>query len=65
MREKVPVHTKLLLTIDEAAEYSNIGEHKIRELMKEPYCDFAFKKGSVTLIKRVKFEKFILDRDVL
>lgn len=58
-REKVPIHKKLCITIEEAAEYSNIGESKIRELIKEPSCDFVLRKGAYTLIKRAKFERFI------
>ena len=31
-KEKVPIADKALLTVDEAAEYFNIGKNKIREL---------------------------------
>lgn len=65
MKETVPIPQKLLLTVNEAAEYSNIGVHKIRELLEEPDCDFIIKKGSYSLIKRVKFEKYILDKEVI
>lgn len=64
-REIVPIPQKLLLTIDEAAEYSNIGVHRIRDLLEEPDCDFALKKGAYTLIKRGKFEKYILNKEVI
>lgn len=65
MAEKVPIHHKLLITIEEAAEYSHIGTHKIRELLEEKDCNFVLKKGSYTLIKRVKFEKYILDKEAI
>ena len=32
--------SKLNLTIEEAAAYSNIGINKFRELMKQPGCSF-------------------------
>ena len=64
-KEKVPIPQKLLLTVEEAAEYSNIGMHKIRELLEEKDCDFALRKGCYTLIKRTKFEKYLLDKEVI
>lgn len=65
MKETVPIPQKLLLTVEEAAEYSHIGVHKIRELLEEKDCDFVLKKGSYSLIKRVKFERYILDKEVI
>lgn len=64
-KELVPIPQKLLLTVEEAAEYSHIGVHKIRELLEEKDCDFVLKKGPYSLIKRVKFEKYILDKEVI
>lgn len=64
-REPIPVWEKLTLTIDEAAEYSNIGTGKIRELLNEPDCDFVLRKGAYSLIKRVKFERYILEKEVI
>ena len=56
----VPIWEKLNISVDEAAAYSGIGIHKIRELMKEPDCDFILQIGvKKTLIKRAKFERFI------
>lgn len=65
MKETIPIPQKLLLTVEEAAEYSHIGVHKIRELLEEKDCDFVLKKGSHYLIKRTKFEKYILDKEVI
>lgn len=65
MKETVPIPQKLLLTVEEAAEYSHIGVHKIRELLEEKDCDFVLKKGSYSLIKRKKFERYILDKEVI
>lgn len=64
-KESVPIPQKLLLTVDEAAEYSNIGVHRIRDLLEEPDCDFALKKGAYSLIKRIRFEQYILRKEVI
>ncbi len=62
----IPVWEKLNITIEEAANYSGIGIHKIRELMKEKDCDFVLKIGNKkNLIKRVKFEKYILAHEAI
>ena len=48
------------LTIKEAAEYSNIGENRIRELLDDPLCIFALMVGNKKkLVKRRQFEKYI------
>lgn len=59
IEEKVPIYEKLLLTIPEAAEYSNIGQNRINELLKQPTCDFVFYDGKKKLVKRIQFEQFI------
>lgn len=64
-REGIPVQEKLLITVDEAAEYTHIGTAKIREMMNDPKCGFVLKKGAYSLIKRSAFEKYILSRDVI
>ena len=56
---KVPIWNKINLTIEEAAEYSNIGINKIRELTKDPRNTFSLKIGNKTLIKRKAFENYI------
>ena len=55
----VPLHEKYALTIDEAAQYFNIGKNKLRELTKEPGCTFVMYSGNRYLIKRQKFEKYL------
>ena len=55
----VPIENKCLLTIKEAAQYSNIGENKLCELVLTPNCPFAFFVGKKKLIKRALFEQFI------
>ena len=57
--DKVPVHLKMLLTIREAAEYSNIGINKIDSLLRTPNCPFVLYVGTKKLVKRKEFEQFI------
>ena len=55
----VPISQKYALTIDEAAEYSNIGKNKLRELTKMPHCPFLLNSGRNILIKRMAFEDWL------
>lgn len=57
--KKVPIWEKMNLTIEEAAEYSNIGINKIQEISKAPRCPFVLYVGRKRLIKRKEFEKYI------
>lgn len=50
---------KYLLTIDEAAEYFNIGKNKLREMIKEPCCNFVLFNGKKALIKRNRLESYL------
>ena len=55
----VPIWEKANLTIEEAAEYSNIGICKLNELARNPRCPFVLYVGRKKLIKRKEFEKFL------
>ena len=59
MREKVPIYQKQNLTLEEAAEYSNIGINRLTMLIKEPTCNFVLYVGNKRLIKRKLFDEFI------
>lgn len=65
MNDTVPIPQKINLTVEEAAQYSNIGQHKIRELLKQTDCDFSLNIGTKTLIKREKFIKYLMHRSVI
>lgn len=58
-KSTVPISEKYALTIEEAAEYSNIGQNRISELLKAPRCSFVLYVGRKKLVKRVEFERFI------
>ena len=55
----LPIDRKMLLSIREAAEYSNIGINKIDELLKQPNCPFVLFVGTKQLVKRKAFEAYI------
>ena len=58
----LPIDRKMLLSIREAAEYSNIGINKIDELLKQPNCPVVLYVGTKKLVKRRAFEAFIEGR---
>ena len=58
----LPIDRKMLLSIREAAEYSNIGINKIDELLKQPNYPFVLYVGTKKLVKRKAFEEFIEGR---
>lgn len=55
----IPVYKKAVLSAQEASEYSNIGIHKIQELLRTPNCPFVLYVGTKKLVKRKLFEDFI------
>ena len=55
----LPIDRKMLLSIREAAEYSNIGINKIDDMLKQPNCPFVLYVGTKKLVKRKAFEDFI------
>ena len=55
----LPIDRKMLLSIREAAEYSNIGINKIDELLKQPNCPFVLFVGTKKLVKRKAFEAYL------
>lgn len=57
---KIPFWNKYTLTIQQASEYFNIGEKKIRQIAQEnPTADYILYNGTKVLIKRAKFEHYI------
>ena len=48
MSQEVPIPEKLLLTIKEAAIYSNIGINRIDSMLREDGCPFVLFVGSLT-----------------
>ena len=60
MRKKeVPIWHKTNLTLEEAAAYSNIGIHKLRDITDSENCKFVLWVGNKRLIKREQFKKYL------
>lgn len=60
---EVPIWEKINLTVKEAAEYSNIGINKIDRLLQLPDCPFVLFVGRKKLVKRKKFEEFLISQE--
>lgn len=63
--DKVPIHLKMVLTIKEAAEYSNIGINKIDSMLRQPNCSFVLYVGTRKLVKRKEFEAYISSKLII
>lgn len=59
----VPVYKKVLLTVEEASDYSGFGVNKVRNLIKEKNANFVVNNGNKHLIMREKFEEYILNME--
>lgn len=57
--KEVPIWEKIALTVEEAAVYSNIGTHKLREITDKDDKQLVLWVGSKRLIKRKALEKYI------
>ena len=58
-KKEVPVWEKSNLTLEEAAAYSGIGIHKLRQLSDKEDCEFVLWVGTKRLIKRKKLDEYI------
>lgn len=65
-REMVPIAEKYALTLDEAAQYYNIGVNKLRELTsRRDSSRCVLFVGNKRLIKRKAFEQYIETLDMV
>lgn len=62
--KSVAIKDKFLLTVDEASQYFNIGQNKLRVLC-EGHPSFVLMKGSHMLIKREQLEKILLESETI
>ncbi len=58
---KLDLTEKYIISVYEAAAYFNIGEKKLRELIRMNPGRFAFQSGHRTLIVKHKMEEFFDD----
>ena len=59
IKKEVPVWEKTNLTLEEAAAYSGIGIHKLRELSDKEDCEFVIWIGTKRLLIRRKLDEYI------
>ena len=53
---------KVLLSIKEASDLFGIGQHRLRDIVRDDYeCKYHLTIGRVIKIKRPSFERFIHD----
>lgn len=59
-KTEIPWWNKYTLSIQEAAEYFGIGQHRLREIVSEDYENkYHLMLGRTIKIKREQFEEFI------
>lgn len=58
-KKEVPIWYKTNLTLEEAAAYSNIGIHKLRDITDSENCKFVLWVGNKRLIKREQLKKYL------
>lgn len=59
VRTKVPIYQKGLLTLEEAAEYTGLGVHKLRSISNDERCEFVLWNGSKRMFKRRKLDAYL------
>lgn len=68
-RMKIPYNQRLCISIEEAAEYSMIGENRLRSIIdNDKYkkeLDWVLHTGQRVRIKRPLFEKWVLKQSYL
>lgn len=65
-KQNIPIHKKLCMTVEEAAEYSMIGEQRLRKIIEDDRSlDWVLYVGSWIRIKRPQFEKWVLNQNNL
>lgn len=68
-RMKLPYNQRLCISIEEAAEYSMIGENRLRSIIdNDKYkkeLDWVLYTGQRVRIKRPLFEKWVLQQSYL
>ena len=60
MIAEIPTWKKLNMTINEAAEYSGIGIHKLYELTDDPDCSFVLRVGLRRLVNNQEGKNIVI-----
>lgn len=59
MNQDVRISEKAYLTLQEAAEYTNVGVNRLRKISDEPGCPFVLWVGSKRLLNRRLLEAYL------
>ena len=59
VEKNVPITEKILLTLEEAALLTGIGQNKLREISNEDNCSFVLWNGNKRMFKREKLITFL------
>jgi hypothetical protein len=63
LTNEIPYNQRLCISIEEAADYSMIGEHRLRKIIEEDRTlDWVLRIWARTRIKRPQFEKWVLQQ---
>jgi len=69
IKEKIPYNQRLCISIEEAAEYSMLGENRLRRIIEqdknELLLDWVLHVGARIRIKREPFERWVLAQGFL
>lgn len=58
-RLEVPIQDKVLLTLEEAAEYTGLGMQKLRNISNFESCKFVLWNGTKRMFKRRELEAYL------
>lgn len=58
-RPEVPIQDKVLLTLEEAAEYTGLGMQKLRNISNFESCKFVLWNGTKRMFKRRELEAYL------
>lgn len=58
-RSEVPIQEKVLLTLEEAAEYTGLGMQKLRNISNFESCKFVLWNGTKRMFKRRELEVYL------
>lgn len=60
----IPYNQRLCISVEEAAEYSMIGEQRLRRIIEnDRSLDWVLRVGAWTRIKRPQFERWVLQQN--
>lgn len=59
MAKNIELTEKCLLTLEEAALYTGLGQNKLRELSNDEQCDFVLWNGAKRMFKREKLKAYL------